>query len=54
VVGVEGFAPSIIDAAANAEANGVANASYQVGDAALLYSAVQGPLWEKIKTRATQ
>lgn len=35
VVGVEGYAPSIADAAANAETNGVANASYQVGDAAL-------------------
>lgn len=35
VVGVEGYAPSIADAVANAEANGVANASYQVGDAAL-------------------
>ncbi|BCG47134.1 23S rRNA (uracil(1939)-C(5))-methyltransferase [Citrifermentans bremense] len=35
VVGVEGYAPSIADAAANAEGNGVSNASYQVGDAAL-------------------
>src|SRR5437660_1412246 len=26
------------------------SASNQVGDAALLYAAVQGPLWEKIKT----
>jgi 23S rRNA (uracil1939-C5)-methyltransferase len=35
VVGVEGYAPSIVDAVANAEANGVANASFQVSDAAL-------------------
>lgn len=34
VFGVEGFAPSIVDAAANAEANGVGNASFQVSDAA--------------------
>lgn len=33
VVGVEGYAPSIADATANADANGVANAAYQVGDA---------------------
>ncbi len=35
VFGVEGFAPSIQDAAANAEANGVENASFQVSDATL-------------------
>lgn len=35
VVGVEGYAPSIADAIANADANGVANASYRVGDAAV-------------------
>ena len=34
VLGVEGYAPSIADAVANAEANGIANASFQVGDAA--------------------
>lgn len=35
VVGVEGYAPSIADAVANAESNGVANASFQVSDASL-------------------
>jgi len=35
VVGVEGYAPSIADAVANAEANGVSNASFQVSDAQL-------------------
>lgn len=34
VVGVEGYAPSIADALANAESNAVGNASFQVGDAA--------------------
>ena len=34
VVGVEGYAPSIADAVANAEANGIGNASFQVSDAA--------------------
>jgi hypothetical protein len=29
-------------------------ASNQVGDAALLYSAVQGPLWDKVKSRTKQ
>ncbi|HJV33984.1 23S rRNA (uracil(1939)-C(5))-methyltransferase RlmD [Geomonas sp.] len=33
VVGIEGYAPSIEDAAANAAANGVENASFQVSDA---------------------
>jgi 23S rRNA (uracil1939-C5)-methyltransferase len=35
VVGVEGYAPSIEDAIANAAANGVANATFQVRDASL-------------------
>jgi len=35
VIGVEGYAPSIDDARANAKANGIGNASYQVSDAAL-------------------
>ena len=35
VVGVEGYAPSIVDAVANAGANGVGNASFQVSDAQL-------------------
>ena len=35
LVGVEGYAPSIDDALANAKANGVVNASFQVSDAAL-------------------
>ena len=35
VTGVEGYAPSIDDAIANAAANGVANARFQVSDAAL-------------------
>lgn len=35
VMGVEGYAPSIDDALANAAANGVGNASFQVSDAAL-------------------
>jgi 23S rRNA (uracil1939-C5)-methyltransferase len=35
VVGVEGYGPSIDDARANAELNGVANASFTVSDAAL-------------------
>ncbi|MCM0081486.1 23S rRNA (uracil(1939)-C(5))-methyltransferase RlmD [Geomonas sp. Red32] len=34
VVGVEGYAPSIEDAVANAAANGVANASFRVSDVA--------------------
>lgn len=34
VIGIEGFAPSIRDAAANAEANGIDNAVFQVSDAA--------------------
>jgi len=35
VVGVEGYAPSIEDALANAQANGVSNVSFQVSDASL-------------------
>jgi 23S rRNA (uracil1939-C5)-methyltransferase len=35
LVGVEGYAPSIDDAQANAKANAVANASFRVSDAAL-------------------
>ena len=35
LLGVEGYAPSIADALANAQANGVTNASFQVSDAAL-------------------
>ena len=35
LVGVEGYAPSIDDAVANAALNGVGNASFQVSDAAL-------------------
>ena len=35
VVGVEGYAPSIEDALANAAANGVSNASFRVSDASL-------------------
>ncbi|HJV64276.1 MAG TPA: class I SAM-dependent RNA methyltransferase [Geomonas sp.] len=35
VVGIEGYAPSIEDAAFNAAANGVENASFQVSDASL-------------------
>lgn len=34
VIGIEGYAPSILDAVANAEANGVGNATYRVSDAA--------------------
>ncbi|QWV95343.1 23S rRNA (uracil(1939)-C(5))-methyltransferase RlmD [Geomonas oryzisoli] len=34
VLGIEGYAPSILDAAANAEANGIGNATFQVSDAA--------------------
>ncbi|HEY5513457.1 MAG TPA: methyltransferase domain-containing protein, partial [Geomonas sp.] len=34
LIGVEGYAPSIDDAVANAQANGVVNASFQVSDAA--------------------
>ena len=35
VTGIEGYAPSIDDASANAAANGVSNATFQVSDAAL-------------------
>ena len=35
LVGVEGYAPSIEDALANASANGIVNASFRVSDAAL-------------------
>jgi len=35
LTGIEGYAPSIEDAVANAAANGVGNASFQVSDAAL-------------------
>ena len=35
ITGVEGYAPSIDDAVANAAANGVVNATFQVSDAAL-------------------
>jgi 23S rRNA (uracil1939-C5)-methyltransferase len=35
VTGIEGYAPSIDDALANAAANGVSNAAFQVSDAAL-------------------
>jgi len=35
LLGIEGYAPSIADAVANAAANGVTNASFQVSDAAL-------------------
>jgi len=35
LLGIEGYAPSIDDAHANAKANGVLNASFQVSDAAL-------------------
>lgn len=35
LLGIEGYAPSIADALANAAANGVSNASFQVSDAAL-------------------
>ena len=35
IIGVEGYAPSIDDAMANAAANGVSNASFQVSDASL-------------------
>ncbi|MBU5614045.1 23S rRNA (uracil(1939)-C(5))-methyltransferase RlmD [Geomonas azotofigens] len=34
VLGIEGYAPSIADAVANAEANGIENANFQVSDAA--------------------
>ncbi|QWV99290.1 23S rRNA (uracil(1939)-C(5))-methyltransferase RlmD [Geomonas nitrogeniifigens] len=34
VLGIEGYAPSIADAVANAEANGIENAVFQVSDAA--------------------
>ncbi|GFO65647.1 23S rRNA (uracil(1939)-C(5))-methyltransferase RlmD [Geomonas paludis] len=34
VLGIEGYAPSIVDAVANAEHNGIENAAFQVSDAA--------------------
>ncbi|WP_224982366.1 23S rRNA (uracil(1939)-C(5))-methyltransferase RlmD [Geomonas agri] len=34
VLGIEGYGPSIVDATANAEANGIENVDFQVGDAA--------------------
>jgi 23S rRNA (uracil1939-C5)-methyltransferase len=37
LIGVEGYAPSIQDAVANAARNGVANVSFQVSDAALAF-----------------
>ena len=42
LVGVEGYAPSIRDAVANAAANGVANASFQVSDASLAVRRLAG------------
>jgi len=42
VTGVEGYAPSIEDARANAAANGIANALYRVSDAALAVRQLAG------------
>ena len=42
LVGIEGYAPSIDDALANARANGVGNASFQACDAALAVRRLAG------------